>query len=909
MLAPQPGLPPGQNRRRQLPGPLDVARGREGLRPQGVGLLDHRVLLSQCDRVGADRGRGLRGLDRTRESQLDPRRQEPCRESVGVLRTERPLEDLPHRVRLPRRIGRPTLPQPQLGPRGPGPERVRMLRAEQLLLRRQDRRVDLLGSVRTSCLAVEIPEEAAGEQGPFPTALGLALGGHLPQQRLGLLVPGHPQESERQVVPRRPGVRMIRAEDPGPAFRDIAQERQRLADPPQPVEGRREVVLRPQGVRMVGALEPALPLESLAEELGRLGGPGACEEGRRQSVDRPQGDGMVGPEGPAADRDGLPVEPLGIVEPVHVPVEVGQVPHRPQRVGMLRPERRSPRTEDFEEEPLRLRVAPARAVPQDAEGLPDVHRLRGRGRGTPTEPERPIEVPLRLVEAPERRVGAPQCQPDLGLRGRGQGLAAKARRGGVEDLGHRDLSPLGAAGVDRREEIAEKPRDRRRPGRFLLGDGPYPFRLRPQSPLAEETDTEEDQHQRRGRRLDPVAAQELSEAVGEGARPRSDRLAGEVALEVAAELLGRPVAPLRLGGEGLRENRVEVAPQLAPAHRAPCLRGLTRPQHRTGRPQRLGPVGTVRGCRPAGGGRGAPRGLGRTAAGHQLVEQRPQTEDVRRRRHRRRGGLLGRRVGRCGPPVGGHGPDSGIRTVVEELGDAEVEELRPPRTIDEDVRRFEVPMDHEVPMQVADRLHHPEEESETTAEIELLGLGPGGDRKPVDPLKDEVGPPLAGQAPVEKAGDPRVVETGEQLAFGQEPRPQRRLLQVEVEELDRHAVLELTVGALGQVDRSHAAPAEEPDRPIGPDLDRRFERGVELADGTAADGRLEIGEPGVAGRSGGEELFDLPSQVFVARALPVQIGGPILDRKLGCGVEDPLGLRTRRRQPHCASASCRPSSR
>ena len=79
---------------------------------------------------------------------------------------------------------------------------------------------------------------------------------------------------------------------------------------------------------------------------------------------------------------------------------------------------------------------------------------------------------------------------------------------------------------------------------------------------------------------------------------------------------------------------------------------------------------------------------------------------------------------------------------------------------------------------------------------------------PVDVLHDEVGQAVVGRAAVEQARDVRVLERGEDLPLGAKRASMQLGVQPRRHDLDRHPLRELAVGALGQVDRAHAAAAD-----------------------------------------------------------------------------------------------------
>ena len=103
-------------------------------------------------------------------------------------------------------------------------------------------------------------------------------------------------------------------------------------------------------------------------------------------------------------------------------------------------------------------------------------------------------------------------------------------------------------------------------------------------------------------------------------------------------------------------------------------------------------------------------------------------------------------------------------SLVEELGDAEVEQLhvRPPRRLrHEHVRRLEVAVDDEPAVRRGDGLADVAEEREPGVDAEAAAVGVVGDRLALDELQREVRPAVGGRPAVEEPGDAGVVEPRE----------------------------------------------------------------------------------------------------------------------------------------------------
>ena len=88
---------------------------------------------------------------------------------------------------------------------------------------------------------------------------------------------------------------------------------------------------------------------------------------------------------------------------------------------------------------------------------------------------------------------------------------------------------------------------------------------------------------------------------------------------------------------------------------------------------------------------------------------------------------------------------------------------------------------------------------------------------PVDVLDREVGLAFGGDAAVEQAGDVRVVEPGQDLPLGEEAPVDLVRVHPALDELEGDPLLELAVGALGEIDHAHPAPCQLAHETIGAD--------------------------------------------------------------------------------------------
>ena len=202
----------------------------------------------------------------------------------------------------------------------------------------------------------------------------------------------------------------------------------------------------------------------------------------------------------------------------------------------------------------------------------------------------------------------------------------------------------------------------------------------------------------------------------------------------------------------------------------------------------------------------------RPAAGEQLVGEGAKRVDVGRGRDRLAAHLLGRRVLRRHRPAAEPRQRrvvlALVARIVQDLGDAEVEQLDRAVGGDERVRRLEIAMDDEVLVRVLDAVADRGEEREALPHVEGPGVAVGGDRLAGDVLHCEVGPAVAGGAAVEEPRDVGVLEPREDLPLAQEALEDLAAGAAAADQFQGDLLLELPVGALREEDATHAAAPE-----------------------------------------------------------------------------------------------------
>ncbi len=180
------------------------------------------------------------------------------------------------------------------------------------------------------------------------------------------------------------------------------------------------------------------------------------------------------------------------------------------------------------------------------------------------------------------------------------------------------------------------------------------------------------------------------------------------------------------------------------------------------------------------------------------------------------GGSLGGARDLLGAGVGGgqHLLD-GLRGagVVEQFGDAEIEQLWLAAGIDQDIGGFEIAMNDEAAMGVGDAVADVEEKLEAAADVELGGVGVDG--LSIDVFHDEEGAPGGGVAGVDDVNDGGVLEGSEELTLSEEALAPDGAEAIAAQQLDGDLLLQFAIDALGEVDGAHAAAAEQGQDAVG----------------------------------------------------------------------------------------------
>ena len=333
-------------------------------------------------------------------------------------------------------------------------------------------------------------------------------------------------------------------------------------------------------------------------------------------------------------------------------------------------------------------------------------------------------------------------------------------------------------------------------------------------------------------------------------------------MEVGDEVPGRRVSPGGFASQGLQDDDVQVAVEASLDALEPGVPGAGDP---------LGCLLVDRGGRD-----GIARSgwfllelrrtdvhvsasllvVERESTGEELVEQDPERIDVRPGADALAGELLGGRVvgsedalARLGDP-GTVAPEVGVH----ELRDPEVEKLGVALVGDEDVVRLDVPVHHEILVGVLDRHRDLEEQADAFIDRESLAIAVLRHGHAIDELHRQPRAAVLHLPAVDEAGDGRVVEGREHLAFEFEAPDDLLVGHRSRDDLHRDPLAESTLDAEGLPDLAEAAAT---DRDLALDLEVADPIGASKARGPAprpAARLRDLSRVGRGPRSGSSDL-------------------------------------------------------
>jgi len=314
----------------------------------------------------------------------------------------------------------------------------------------------------------------------------------------------------------------------------------------------------------------------------------------------------------------------------------------------------------------------------------------------------------------------------------------------------------------------------------------------------------------------------------------------EKSLHVGRQCLGRRITMPRFRRQRSQGDAIEISAQRSPV-RAPgrTIAGRAR----RGRPD--GVLGT------AGG-----RRSWRARIGQQFVQHDAECVDIGCRRYRAAAELLGRRVVRREQACGG------LRLCrlvgrCQHLGDAEVEQFRSAVRADQDVRRFQIAVHDKILVRVLHRATDLQKQLQARAQAEVPLTRVLRDRNAVDIIHHQVRRTVGGNAAVDQTSDIRMLQPRQNLPLLAKALHQARSRIRQL--LDRDALFELTVVALGQPDLAHAAAADLAKRAPLAELGQRIDAyGRSVHGGSNQRGRSLHEFP--SARIGAQKAFEFGAQ-------------------------------------------------
>ena len=153
-------------------------------------------------------------------------------------------------------------------------------------------------------------------------------------------------------------------------------------------------------------------------------------------------------------------------------------------------------------------------------------------------------------------------------------------------------------------------------------------------------------------------------------------------------------------------------------------------------------------------------------------------------------------------------------------------------------------MDHLAPVRIAHRIQHLQEHADARRPVEPARVAPRHQGFALHVLHRDVRNAAGIHAGVVQAGDPRILQRGEDVAFEREALGHLRRTTLQARDLQRHLAFERAVGAAGEPDVRHAAGPQRPQQLVGAELLARLAAGRSFRPGVGClDARRTIQRP------------------------------------------------------------------
>ncbi len=156
--------------------------------------------------------------------------------------------------------------------------------------------------------------------------------------------------------------------------------------------------------------------------------------------------------------------------------------------------------------------------------------------------------------------------------------------------------------------------------------------------------------------------------------------------------------------------------------------------------------------------------------------------------------------------------------VVEQRGDAEIQQLNRAVGADQDVGRLQVAVHHQVGVGMADHRADLQHQLQARFQRWFQASAVIADRLAFYVVQGQVGLAMLVHAGIQQLGQVRVLQPGEDLAFAAEALAQPGVGHAAAQQLQRHLALVQAITALGQPDLAHAALAQRAQQAVGAHL-------------------------------------------------------------------------------------------
>ncbi len=165
---------------------------------------------------------------------------------------------------------------------------------------------------------------------------------------------------------------------------------------------------------------------------------------------------------------------------------------------------------------------------------------------------------------------------------------------------------------------------------------------------------------------------------------------------------------------------------------------------------------------------------------------------------------------------GDTGARRGVAVVVDEFGDAEVEQVGNVVAVDQNVRGLQVAMHDQRAMRIGHRVADLHEQRDALTQARSPLPHPEREIDAFDVVHRQPGTTAAVDAAIKQARDLRMLQARQNLALAQKTQIQPETGQIPTDQLERHPLCISAVVALGEEHLAHAAAADATHDPVRP---------------------------------------------------------------------------------------------